>query len=302
MAHGYITASEIIAELQSEAVFKDNPQILDKPSIYRWIQWSLQEFGRNVMTKESIVVDIENYRGRVPEGFGQLSLAVYCQGNSCVIKGEPEEAAQTAIYTSKVTTSEYFSSVSSCSNGGDCKPDCTVETTVKEEIKLSDTCSLDLYYNPIGYVKLGRGVLDGGCTDDCINRNIKSPYGIDIKGNMIFSTFKSGSVYMEYYKLPEDEEGVPIIPKTQNGYLERYIYEVVRRKTLNAGMWSNDIRDKQYLYAEAKADETYLFAKAKQDVSRISMMTLYKYAGELATQKSRYTVNMGKDVLSTYRQ
>jgi hypothetical protein len=302
----YKSVDSLIADISSSAFFKDNPHLIDDASIYRWVQMSLKKFGLNIMDKKAKVYEIKNFRGELDPDFGKISLAAWCQKDRCQINGNKEKLLSTYFYTDRVE--QYF--VGSIDHIATCKPEGCVdlceepvkEKRIIEKFFISDDCEVSLSYrNPI-YVKLGRDVLRDSCVDGCMNRNISdSPYSINVKGNLIYANFKEGSLYVEYYSLPADEEGNPIIPKTDNGYLEEYIEYNIKRKILEDAMMSKDARDLFTLFQFIKAEEDKMFSMAQRDVSPMSMKSFWSAISKRRMDLAKYNINLGTNTFLTPR-
>jgi hypothetical protein len=287
----YIPLEEFIADLTSSNYFKDNPQLVDEASIARWVFLKLKNFGRNVMDKYERVIHIDNFRAELPENFASLSLAVFCEPHLISMPEDTEPLrVQSRLYAEKISCPEDRI----CT---DCLPTCkagSCSDRVVENLYLDPTTNVNvLYRNPV-YVKLGKDLIRSQCEANCINRHVKdSPYSINIKGKTVYSNFKKGSVYIQYYGLPVDENCLPVIPITPNGYLEEYLEYYVKRKILEDAMLSDDTTNKQYIYGSYMQQETDLHAKAKSDTSKIDMVALFRAMGNNRFRMHKYDVYLG---------
>jgi hypothetical protein len=179
----------------------------------------------------------------------------------------------------------------------DCLPSCkdgSCADRVVENLYLDPTTNVNvLYRNPV-YVKIGHDLIRSQCEASCINRHVKdSPYSINIKGNTVYANFKKGALYVQYYGIPMDDDCLPVIPITPNGYLEEYLEYNVKRKILEDAMLSDDTVNKQYIYSSYLQQETDLFNKAKADTSKIDMVALFKAMGNNRFRMHKYDVYLG---------
>lgn len=297
----YKTIDSFIAELKSSNFFKDNPHLIDESSIYRWVNMALKKFGTNIMDKRESVSHINNYKGTTPSDFGKIALAVYCEPYSCHIKGSKEKVLQSRVWVDRVETEYaydriYFNDVCEFEN---CHKDCECKNRQKSTNHIVEKLSIDLndyhfhYRNP-QYVKLGRDVIRESCMDACINRGVKdSPYSINIKGQMIYANFRKGAIYMEYYGLPQDEDGVPIIPHSQNGYLEEYIEYNVKRKILEDAIMSKDASNLITMFQFYNQKENELYERAISDTSPLNMKSFWKAISVRRKDMAKYNINLG---------
>lgn len=290
----YKTADSLIAEISGSEFFKDNPNLIDKVSIYRWIFLTLKQFGMNVMQKESKVVEIENYRGQLDTNFGKLALAVFCEKDKCRVIGNKERLLNTYFYKNRIETNYIIESVQKNDNSCAEKKCKTKEKHIIEKFYIHDDCEVELHFKRPCYVKLGRDVLRGACTDDCVNRNvIDSPYSINIKGNTLYANFKEGSLYIEYYGLPQNEDGIPILPETNRGYLEQYVEYTVKRRILEDASMSKDATNLQNMFQYYVGKEQELERKAKSDTANISMKAMWKSIEANRQRIKNYDINLG---------
>ena len=287
----YIPLEEFIADLTSSNYFKDNSQLVDEASIARWVFLKLKNFGRNVMDKYERVIHVDNYRAELPENFASLFLAVFCEPHLISMPEDTEPLrVQSRLYAEKISCPEE----SICT---DCLPTCKEGSCVDrvvENLYLDPTTNVNvLYRNPV-YVKIGSDLIRSQCEANCINRHVKdSPYSMNIKGKTVYANFKKGAIYLQYYGLPMDDNCLPVIPITPNGYLEEYLEYYVKRKILEDAMLSDDTTNKQYIYSSYIQQETDLHAKAKADTSKIDMVALFKAMGNNRFRMRKYDVYLG---------
>lgn len=287
----HVTLEEFIADVTAPNFFKDNPHLVDKASIARWVYLHLKAFGRNVMDMYEEVIQIQNYKGEFPENFDSLSLAVFCEADTIEA---PEDSdlvkVQTDFYRQKLSCFEdqvCEGCMPQCDSG-----ECT--ETIVEHLYVEGT-KLKLYYKNPTYVKISsRSLSSKSCAGDCVNRNVKnSPFSINVRGRHIDANFKEGFLYVRYYGMPMDEDCLPLIPSSPNGYLERYLEAVVRNNILEDAIWSDDAPNKQNIFSFSVQKEQDLFNKAKSDTSRIDMVAMHKAIGHNRRRRQAYFVNLG---------
>lgn len=286
----YTTLDEFISEIASAAVFKDNPHLIDKPSIARWVYLKLKNFGRAVMSKHEIVVQVNKHKAILPENFASLGLAVFCEP---LLASYPEGTdflkVQSRLIGERLTCFEDRA----CEN---CEPTCDsdeCQERIVENLYMEST-PIKLYYTNPQYVKIGRGFTGNQCETNCMNRYIKdSPFSINLNGNEIIANFEKGALYIQYYGSPMDEYGLPIIPNSKNGYLEEYLEYHVLRKILEYAQLSGDMANKQYLYQSYMQQENDLRLKAHADISPVDMVALFKNIGENRQRMRKFDINLG---------
>lgn len=288
----YKTADSLIAEIRgSGEFFKDNPNLLDKATIYRWINLALKGFGLNIMEKQGQIIEVENYKGILPSNFGKLSLAVFCECDKAFVPEEQKEKLlSTYLYKSRLETK--FIIETEFTNDGCKETICpTEETQIIEKTFLSDLgCDVRMTYKNPQYVTLGRDVLYDACIDECVNRNVRDcKYSINVKGQTIYANFKTGNLYVEFYGLPEID-GVPIVPNSDRGKVEQYLEAHIKRKILWEMQLSGDKNNIQYLYNDLRIEEQQLFREAQQDVSPMSLKNFWKLIEHRRREMSRFDI------------
>jgi len=289
-ANTYTPLDEFIADITASNYFKDNPHLVDEASIARWVFLELKRFGRAVMGQYEEVVHVSNYRANLPENFSSLNLAIYCDVDFVSYPaGTDPIRVQSRLIGERITTPE----VTLCE---ECLP---IEDTTQCSERIvenfyMDATKVSVAYKNFQYVTLGKDLIRSSCASDCANRGIKdSPYSINIKGTTLYSTFKEGTVYMRYYGLPMSEECLPVIPKTQNGFLEQYLEYNVKRRILEDAMMSGDTTNKQFMFQFYLKKEEELLNSAKSDVSNLDMLSLFRAIGRNRKRMNKYNIRLG---------
>ena len=288
--NAYTPLEQFIADITAGNYFKDNPHLVDEASIARWVYMKLKNFGRNIMDKYERTIHISDYRGEVPENFSSLVLAVFCEPDFASFpKGSDLTRVQSRIYGEQLKCFED----KLCE---ECTPQCKEGDCVErivENLYLENTKMSFYYKNPV-YVRLGKDLIRSQCDTNCINRSVKdSPYSINIKGKTVYANFKKGTIYLQYYGIPMDDDCLPVIPVTKNGYLEEYLEYHVKRKILEDAMLSDDSPNKQGIYKAFFEFERDLEPKAKADTSNIDMVALFRAMGTNRFRMHKYDVNLG---------
>lgn len=276
-----------IADITSSNYFKDNPQIVDKLAIYRWVDLALKSFGRDLMDKKQKVVEVRNYRAYLGKEFGYLVLGAFCEKDKVIVKGDSDEYKGNYLYIERVEKTDFYNKVDNCTT----ELTCSEEKTISEKIYVQGT-ELDFRYKNIQYVKLGRDVLYDNC-EDCIS-NRDSPYSINVKGKELHASFKEGDLYIEYYALPYTEDGEILIPETPRGFLEQYLEVLVKRKLLEDAIMAKDSANLISMYSNYAGQERELFAKAKNDLSPVNIQSFWKLIAEKRKYGNKFSINLGR--------
>ena len=240
------------------------------------------------MQKKETVIKVENYRANLPKDFGKLNLAVWCQATSVEYSGEKDRLLDFYYYSDLIKTNPQIGAPIECST------ECERENRIIEKFYVHKGTEMRVHYTNPRYVKIGRNTERSMCTNDCLARGVKdSEYSINIKGQTLYANFESGSLYLEYYALPADEDGVPIIPHTENGYLEEYIEYLLKTKLLEDAMMAKDATNLQGMFQYVIGKERELKTLAKQDTSPINMKHFWDYISKRRMDLAKYDLNFG---------
>lgn len=228
------TIDSLIAEIESSMSQYKTAGLIDKVDLYRWTNIALKNFGQSICVLTEKVVEVKNGKAYLPEGFHSLHFAAYCSPKGYYTNGNKRPAVISSnIWKERVERRMEWNS---------CEPCCTTETEtiISEDIYLDDNLLTFYYTNPI-VLKLGKSFKKDLCTNECKNRVIKeSPYEINIIGTTLQTNFNSGYIYIQYYGLEQDENGLPLIPDTPKRKVEVYIEYHLKRKLLEQLMLNGD--------------------------------------------------------------
>lgn len=287
----HISLHELIADLKATNWIKDNPQLLDESAIARWVYLELKGFGRGVQEQYEEMVHVDNYRAALPANFSNLNLALYCDVDFVQYpQGTDPIRVQNRLIAERIITPE-IEVCDLCSPIED-KNRCT--DRIVENFYVEPTLKTNIYYKNFHYVTLGKDLLKTSCSPDCHNRKVlDSPYSINIKGTTLYANFQKGSLYIRYYGMPMDDDGLPLIPVTQNGKLEKYLEYHIKCRILEDAMLSKDSTNQQNIFSLLLQKEQDYYNQAKADVSKIDMAALFRAVGNNRRRMERFKVTLG---------
>lgn len=224
-----ISIESFIEEIKADFRKIDDAGLIDEASIYRDIELGLKRFGNDVYELHETVVEVKNGKVVLPSNFGSLYVAFLCEpfGYSTDSKLEKHSLQDSNFYIEKVEQDTRWNI---------CDPCCTEtsEKIITERLFLNDTnVYADFHYYRPQLLKLGKSFNKNNCHDKCRNKFVReSPYEIIINKNTLFANFDEGSIYIQYYGLPADEDGNLVIPNTYNGHLETYLEYYVKERLI----------------------------------------------------------------------
>ncbi len=252
--------SYLIEEIKSDFSKYSDAGLIDEASINRDIEKGLKRFGNDVMELQETVIEVVNGFAKLPEGFFSLYIAYLC---------EPIGYSANKVDKPFLVKSDFFiERTQRTMEWNSCDPCCVDEheKVITESLYLNDR-QVDFHYkNPI-LLKLGKSFNKKSCHDKCRNKFVKDcPSEIVINGNTLYTNFDCGSIYMQYYGLPTDEEGEIDIPDTKNGHLDTYLEYFIKRRLAERLLGNNDAVGLSNLYNIYKQEEQIALRNASNEL------------------------------------
>lgn len=214
----------------------NNVGLIDDITIIRELYKVMDRFGVYTKTRNDKVIEIRNNTAELPYNFKKLILAIKCEPFKAEV---PEEAK-------KIELSTHFSKVLDYrrKKWDECNP-CNFEyeeECVVEKVYLNkSTKPVKYYYNNPTLLKLTDGIDVDKCASECKNKYVKqSPYSINIVDKKIYTNFKEGDIYIQYYGYPTDEEDFPILPDSELGSFLEYAEVRVKLRILENALYNGE--------------------------------------------------------------
>lgn len=216
----------LIAEIRESWQKYDAQGFINDDSCYRWARHALKGFGQNIMEIHSAVIYVSGGKATLPPNFHALYDAIYADPDYYCTSGSKNAVVESFLFKERTERQIVWNSCDSC-----CKEES--ETTVTETIYLEDT-KVDFYYKEPVRLRLGKSKNKEGYAQNCKNKFVKlrSANEITINKNTLYTNFDSGTIFIEYYGTPADEQGLPIIPDTPQGHVELYVEYYIKLRIL----------------------------------------------------------------------
>lgn len=231
----------IIAELKATFNKYDALGLIDDMSIYKWSKDAMNKFGALATIRKETVLSFHNHMAKMPDDYFGLIHAYKCEPVGYHMEDEERHKAVLQRELGWKERSIHGYKWNSCSEC--CKEEyeqIVVEKVFMLQPDYNEKVEIDFYYkNPI-MLKIGETFKQERCYDRCRNKNItQSPYVLNINGRHFYSSF-DGFVYMKYLAILEEENGLPIIPETTLGYVQRYVEAYLTTKILERILYNSD--------------------------------------------------------------
>lgn len=232
-----MTLKQLIAEVESIFPQYTEAGLVDRMDITNKVISALKRFGNNIMIKREAFITIKGGKGEMPLDYWNLLVAIKC---------EPFEIRTTPEYHETLLDSYFYRQRTEERNVWNLTLDEYIPedtTTIREEFVFK-RAKADFRYQPVDYLKLVRAFKRDNCSKDSPYKSSdfarNSPYEINIYNRHMQTNFTNGTVYMQYYGLPTDDEGDIIIPETQHDELKEYLEYLAQELVLYRVMMSDD--------------------------------------------------------------
>jgi hypothetical protein len=244
---------ELIAEIKTQVRQYDESGLIDNISLNRWITTELKRFGVSVMELRPYFLHVENGKTFLPQEFYSLKAAYYCKPESFHADDECKQELQNShMWKFRTEKLMEWDNESQSHIGTDYK--------CFEEKIVWNNCTGVVRYTKPQLVKLRNGKRNITCAEGCPNLKVASDYEITISKETLYTNFPEGTIYLECYVLPTDEDGEIMIYDNRN--LQEYLIAYCTRKIIQE-IWVNDddvnLINKMNFFA---AEESKLFGLA----------------------------------------
>lgn len=260
-----------IAEIKSDLSRYDQAGMIDEISIYGWMEDALKKFGKLICVLTDTVLPVNNGTACLPSDFYSFRLAYKCEPIGYTTKAETSDLQGEFAWIERTERGFRWNSCDEC-----CKEE--YESVITEKLYIKNK-EVDFHYHSPKLLNLG----------PTIRKNIKydkcpfDPYSkdeINIDSSRIFANFDSGFLYLRYYAIPKSEDETPMIPDTELGDLQQYVFCYVKRcifeKLFANGDDPNVVNKLQYYMSQ----EPVLLRKAQGELkmSKMSPDVYYRMA------------------------
>ncbi len=248
-----MTREQLIAEVTSDLSQYEEAGLIDEISMKRWIRNELLRFGGNLMDLCETTLQIKNNKVELPDDYWNLYLAVRCHPAGYeVTKGTDDILQQSSFYRQRVERDAEWDNQSSSYKYSNSQE-------IIENFVFRDA-SVNFYYNRTQFLRLSKGMKKDQCHPQSkhLNRELTRdlPYEVNVRNQTLYTNFKDGYVYLQYYGLPTDDDGDLVIPVTQHRRIEEYIMYYCKKRIMekvvaNGDASGNELTMLQYFSAEA---------------------------------------------------
>lgn len=274
-------AKSYLAELKSDLSKYDNMGLIDESSVYSWMEDAMRKFGKMVCYKSDCIVDIHAGEGCLPDDYYSFDRAFKCEPIGYTTTAESSDLQNEFAWKERTERGFRWNSCDEC-----CKEE--YECTITEKIYFK-TKEVNFHYHSPKELTLERNSKACGYSKRASQCHGNSWDIVTVSGSRMYCHFDEGSVYLKYYAIVRDEEGLPYIYQSDLGYVFQFVDTYVKRKCFEKifanGDDPNVIQKLQYYLAQ----EPMLERKA---MGELKMSGLGMDAYERMVKKNRSSIEI----------
>jgi hypothetical protein len=223
----------LIATVRAELNNLSQMGQIDNHLIYNWVSTELRRFGALATKLCEDVIEVNSSKAMLPDNCFSLKVAYKCEpfGYEYDHSDETESALlQSPLWRQRVGYGQIW-------NPCKCSTD---DDTIVKNININNVPVKFHYHHPIP-LRLIEGPARNECVAEYHNAIVgSSPYEIQVNGLTIYTNFGSGSIYIQYKGIEQDEKGLPIIPDTDLQLLQTHITNHVKKKIFEKVTMNNE--------------------------------------------------------------
>lgn len=219
-----MTIKQFIADFKTQNASYNSSGLIDDLSVFSWVYRALTSFGNDIMELQDAVVEIKNGRGRLPKGFHDLRSAHLCTPSGYFTKEEDMPIIQnTRAWTERQDSSFKWELCNECYR--EKRENLVVEKTY---INAREIC---FYYKKSKPLYLAKHIKKSSFIEEYRRASLgmDNSQEISVNGTTMYTNFKDGFVYIEFFGIPTNENGEMLIPEIGIGFIE-YIETYVNHR------------------------------------------------------------------------
>lgn len=268
MIHGKVILSEIKRRLRKY----DKMNLIKDEVVYDHIIKALKPFGSNVMQLQDKLIHVRGGVAKGPKGIWSLTAAFLCEPKGYVIKKGHEDNLQNTFFWREISKSG--------TRWDNCRECCeeSYQEVITESIYFNDLHVDFHYHNPIP-LRPSRTIKRDQCSEKFRKfLRFDSPYEISLNEETITTNFSEGAVYLRFYGVVLDDEGIPSVPIMQHEKLETYILYYTQWKLMEEWWLNGDVDNIQtkIQYLQSQVLDSKELASVEAKFSTLTPQSLRK--------------------------
>lgn len=272
---GYTHADEIIAEIESE--WKDFK--IDKTSLYNTIYSELKDFRDIASITKHEYIEISNGVALLPKDVQSIIKVEYVKPDTIYrYKTSEEQVVKSRIYSLKESGFDYIKEFCCETKKNNCQDTCDCkERLMYEECLIDEKPVMMTYKCPVEVCiiehQLNRKI------DSCRRKECVHECSF-FDNQLTFYDINKGTAKIKYNGMALDDNGVPLIPKTYDDNIRKFLITAIQKKLLETP--SMMFQDGFKVIFSAMREITYMNypvekAKARQELTRLNRDEIAKF-------------------------
>lgn len=249
---------EIIAQIRSDLSKYDAAGLIDEISLTRDIIRGLKDLGPAVTELHELMVEIEDQEAILPENFCSLHMAVLCDPKGYKVMSGSKYVLSSQLNVERFERRNVWEECESCCQEQE-------EKVIVENVVL-DNSHVKYYYQNPQLLELVKPKNKSWYSSKCKNLGVKSDNKISVNKQTLTTNFKEGSVYIEYYGLPLDEDGLIDIPDTYSERIDTYLELKAKVALAERLIANNDAQQLTSIYSVWVQKEAIAQEKARNEI------------------------------------
>lgn len=203
----YITLDQLMASVESDISAFADARMVNRGQLIKVVRKVNEDLGLRINREKETLVDIQNYKGDLPEDFQFLQLALAC-GPVQLYHVKPDipgthfehRTGKPTVLNAEVPVQHFSSGSNVCMNSeGGCY--WVAQKFQDRVVKYTD-------FTPLRLTRRSQKF----CADTCVNSRLNSAaYDLDIDNGEMTVGFREGKIYMNYLTDMIDDDGNVLI-------------------------------------------------------------------------------------------
>lgn len=266
--NAFKSASILFSKVKRFLSTYNTANLIDEGEFPTYVKEVMRMLGVGAYKEQEAVIKVKNFKGPLPVDFSVLYAAYKCTpffGQKDRIHPQGGVRVFSDI-TWDVLGTKDGCQVECCTDQEKIIESVTVRRYVEEKAETIANLT-----NPV-ILRLSPNVKRDRCTSDCSNLLASSAYEITFNNGFVYTNFDKDCIYMKYWGLATDENGVPEIPDIER--IEKTIEWYIIYQLSLKWWYNNQVPDleKRWQYAEEQYNDWYNQARTEIKMPTFSHM------------------------------
>jgi len=264
----FVSADTIYSKIRREWKSFSSSNLIDDGEFPVYTAELLEFLGIGAMKEAEAVIEISDYKAKLPDDFVELYAAYRCtntSSNTEVWRGQGQTIIRQDI------TCEVLGVKDNCTICCDDErliQKITTQMFVKYCVVTNEFCNVrPLVLSPN---------VKPRCAEDCINLISTTDYEITMDDGYITANFNDDCIYLKYYAFPMDEHGYPMVPKDVR--VQKAVEWYIKYQLLLNFWFSDDVANIQNKWGKAEQEYKMWLGEARHNNKLPSFSTLLNEA------------------------